>query len=165
MTLIRNPYRHNAFDAFPLDTQETTIKTIRRVIGQARSDWKDHKGRLVARDGTEWERTEAQLNGLVETMVDPLRRLQAEQFVHREHIFARDPELIAAAEALGAELRDTIASPQILDDLRGSLVGELSKFLPAPAPARLADDLPWPEMPAPIEIALEPLTQTILRER
>ena len=165
MKFARNPYRRNAFDAFPLDKAETSIKNIRLVLNRTRADWKDNKGRLLARDGSEWQLTEAQLNGMEEIILDPLRRLQLEQFVHQEHVMVHDPALVETADRLAAELSNAVMSSRIVDDIGGDLVGVLGRSLSPAAPAPLVDDLAWPEPPAPFDLELESLAQTILRER
>src|ERR1700722_1224858 len=106
MTFDENPCRRSAFDAFPVITDEISIKIIRRVISQTRTDWKDSKGKdekgtLPARDGSVWQLTEARLVNLEETILDPVQRLQVEQFVHKEHVFALDDE----SAQIAAEVR------------------------------------------------------------
>lgn len=165
MTFDENPYRRNAFDAFPLSKLETSIRNIRRVINKARGDWKDNHGVLIARDGTEWQVTEARLNSLEEQLLDPLRRLRVEQFVHQEHLFAEDDEIRALAREIETGLRREKMPAELLDRLRGELIARLTRLLPAPHPAPVTDDLPWPELPPALPVSLEPFESTLLRER
>ncbi len=165
MTFDQNPYRRNAFDAFPLDKRETNLRVIRTAIAASQGDWKDRGGTLVARDGTPWEVSEAQLNGLVEIILDPLKRLQEEQFVHREHLFTEDDEVAAASAALEEELRQATTSNAVLSVLRDRLIAMLGRLLPPPAPAPLVDDLPWPEPLTPFRVEIEAFGVTIFRER
>jgi hypothetical protein len=165
LTFDENPYRRNAFDAFPLSKLETSIRNIRRVINKARGDWKDNRGVLIARDGAEWQVTEAQLNSLEDQLLDPLRRLQVEQFVHQEHLFAEDDEIRALAQEIEAALRREKMPVELLDRLRAELIARLTRLLPAPHPAAVTDDLPWPEPPPALSVSLEPFESTLLRER
>jgi hypothetical protein len=165
MSVDTNPCRRNAFDAFAVGRSEIVIRNVRRAIKKARGDWKDNGGTLIARDATPWTLTEAQLNSLEEELLDPLRRLQLEELVHEEHLFAADVEIRELADALIAALERSAGASDVLEQVRGELVGRLRRLLPPlPVPA-LADDLPWPPAPPAYPVALEPFDAVIRRER
>jgi hypothetical protein len=170
MTFDENPCRRSAFDAFPVATDEISIKIIRRVISQTRADWKDSKGedgkgKLPARDGSVWELTEARLVNLEETILDPVQRLQVEQFVHKEHVFALDDESAQIAAEVRALANYGVLPPQVLQELEQGILSDLGRFVPGPEPALVRDDLPWPKPPSAFAVDLESYQETILCER
>jgi hypothetical protein len=158
----RNPCRFHLFEVFAVDRSETDLRTLRAAVQTARDRLR--YGRIVARDGTELELTEAQLNALESELLDPLRRLRAEQLVHREHPFTRDPELATLLGELQDEELDPF--PPLLADARTELLtAVLDVFLPTYHPPPLPDDLPWPPDPEPLELHREPPEEAILRDR
>ncbi len=156
-----NPCRHHLFEVFALDPSETDLYKVRKAV---EATWgRLGFGKIVARDGTEIKIGEADLNRLKEQLLTPLSRLQAEQFVHRPHPLAGDPELARAVERLAAEERD--ATAEVVAAARTELVLRLVKeALPAPPPP-LADDLPWPPEPGEQPLRRESLAEAVLRDR
>ena len=160
-----DPYRRNAFDAFPLRKDEVGIRAIRQLVQSGRESWREHGGKVQARDGTEWELSEAQLNSLERSITDPLSRLQLEQFVHQQHYFATDTEIAALIAALEHDLAPTQLPSEVLEALSAALAAQLTTLLPEPSAPQLEDDLPWPEPPVPFAVELEPIDAILLRER
>ncbi|HWP43376.1 MAG TPA: hypothetical protein VNO14_09090 [Blastocatellia bacterium] len=155
-----NPCRRSIFDVFRLDKGETAIPAILRAVADAKERLKF--GRNRSSDGTDLELTEAQLNNLQERLFDPLARLKEEQIVHQTHLFAQDEELargIAALEERDDGLKDALAQAQ---EASLRVVGRL---LPPPDCSRIEDDLPWPELPAPLALRREALDDAILRDQ
>jgi hypothetical protein len=155
-----NPCRHNIFDVFPIDKSDTNMKNVREAIRNARDQWKF--GRIVARDGTEITLTEAELNAMESILLDPVERLKAEQFVHQEHRFSQDAEIVQSMHQL-EKTQDPMQN--VLADIRMALLVVVSRFLPVLEPPPLPDDLPWPVAPGPCEMAFESLETAILRDR
>ncbi len=157
-----NPCRSHLFEIFALDKSETDLRTLRSAVNTTRDRLRF--GKIKARDGSEIELTEADFNALEEKLYDPLQRLQAEQLVHQEHLFAGDQELISALRELEDE--DPAPFTDLLEEARPQvLLAVLQAFLPSFEPPVLVDDLPWPEEPEPFELHREPLEEAILRER
>lgn len=161
-SLTTHPCRYNAFEVFAVDPSETDLRLLRAAVQTARDRLRF--GKVVARDGRELELTEADLNTLEQELLDPARRLQAEQFVHPQHLFARDPEIGLLLAELAGEEADPL--PELLEEARPSiLTAVLWTLLPTVTPPVLADDLPWPPDPEPCELKRESLEEAILRER
>ncbi len=158
----RNPCRSHLFEIFGLDKSETDLRALRSAVQTTRDRLRF--GKIKARDGSEIELTEADSNALEEKLFDPLQRLQVEQLVHQEHLFAKDPELISALD----ELKDEDPAPLtvLVEEARPQvLLAVLQAFLPSFEPPVLAVDLPWPEEPESFGLHREPLEDVILRER
>jgi hypothetical protein len=156
----RNPCRHHLFEVFALDKSETDLRIIRAATQAARD--RLGFGRLVARDGTALELTEAELNALEKKLLTPLERLQAEQLVHQAHAFSSDRELARCLGRLAEEDRDPM--PGLVADLQAQALRVLLKTTPPlPPPSSLSDDLPWPPEPEACELRRESLLDAILR--
>jgi hypothetical protein len=165
MNFQQNSYRRNPFDVFPLRKDETNIRNIRQQIQQGRNIWSAQDHTILARDGSEWDLTEAELNSLEKEISEPLPRLQKEQFVHQQHYFVEDPEMTALIEQLEHALRPGPIPEELLNILCAAAVGKLARFLPEPRPPAIRDDLPWPDPPEPFPLELEPIEKCIDRER
>lgn len=154
-----NPCRRSIFDVFRLDKSETGIMAIRQAVLEAKERLK--YGRIVSRNGTEIEITQAQMNNLQDRLFDPIARLKEEQIVHQAHLFAQDVELVRAIEAL-EEKGDGLE--EVISDTRLALLQMVGRMLPPLEHSRLEDDLPWPDPPAPLALAREGLDEAILRD-
>ena len=155
-----NPCRQNIFEVFRLDKVETDPGAILAAINKAKTQLSN--GIMVARDGTEFSLSEAQLNNLEKILLDPLERLKAEQLVHQAHFFSHDEEFAGAAHALRQE---DDSMQMLLVDMKSALVVVLGQFLPSFTPPHLEDDQPWPDPPAPLELVREAWTAAILRDQ
>lgn len=157
----RNPCRHHLFEIFALDKSETDLRIIRAATQAARD--RLGFGRLVARDGTAIELTEAELNALEKKLLTPLERLQAEQFVHQAHAFSGDRELARCLDRLAEEDQDPM--PGVVAEVQAQALRTLLKTAPPlPIPSPLADDLPWPPEPEAYPLRRETLPDAILRD-
>jgi len=163
---LKDPCSHNAFDAYAaLATTLTDLRQIRSVIRRRKSDWEHAEGKVKCRDGSEWEISEAEMLAFEKELLDPIDRLRAEQFAHREHRFALDEELSSVLEELFAEKVDESSFPtEVLAQVRESVVGKLTAYLPDPAPEPVDDELQWPVEPEPLELQYEKYEDTLLRD-
>lgn len=158
----RNPCRHHLFEVFGLDPSETDLRAIRTAVQTARD--RLGFGRIVARDGTAIELSEADLNALEKELLTPVERLKAEQLVHSMRAFASDPELAWCIERLAQQDRDPV--PELIADVRAQAVlAVIEAAVPLLAPPHLADDLPWPSAPASRALRRESLVESVLRDR
>jgi hypothetical protein len=158
----RNPCRHHLFEVFALDKSETDLRAILTTTQAARD--RLHFGKIVARDGTEIQISESELNALEKGLLTPVERLKAEQFVHQAHTFSRDPELAWCIEGLTGE--DVDALPELLAEVQGqTLLAVVRTTMPLLAPPPLADDLPWPPEPESRAPQRETLAEAVLRDR
>ncbi len=155
-----NPCRRNIFDIFQIDKSEIDLRVINGASKNAREMWK--YGKLKARDGSTLELSEAELNAMVNCLLNPLERLRAEQFTHQAHHFIEDEQLARCLRRLETE---TDLMPDLVNGLQESLFGRLIRFLPPLAPRNLSDDLAWPEPPEPCDLTRETLAMAILRDR
>lgn len=157
-----NPCRRGIFDIFALDRAETDLRAVRAAVQGARD--RLQYGRIVARDGSELELTEADLNAAEKVLLDPVERLKAEQLVHQAHRFSEDAELRALVGRLAEDAVDPL--PGLVAEIEpAALLAAARGLLPPLAPPPLADDLPWPPPPEPLELHREPLERAILRDR
>jgi hypothetical protein len=165
---MKNPCRNNAFDAYPgLLTSETDLRRIRSAIRNGKAAW-THAGRkVIGRNGVERQVSEAEMLKFEKELLDPIERLQVEQFVHREHSFSLDEEIMGLLEELSPQEREEVAFPsEVLGQVRRSIVDKLTAYLPEPSPEPVADDeLAWPDPPGPLELRFEDYEETILRDR
>lgn len=158
----RNPCRHHLFEVFALDKSETDLRRIRDAAQAARG--RLGFGRIVARDGTEIQLTEAELNALEKKLLTPLERLQAEQLVHQVHTFASDRELSRCLGRLAEEDQDPM--PGVVAEVQAQALRALLRTAPPlPIPAPLPDDLPWPPEPEAYPLRSESLADAVLRDR
>lgn len=155
-----NPCYPTLFDVFHIDPDETDMRIIRAEIQNARDRLKF--GKLHDPKGRELPLNEADLNRLEDLLLDPIARLEAEQFVHRRHRFEDDQELLQTLDALLAEREDPIEL--LLTILEEALTHSILTFIPPFEPEPLADDLPWPETPDPYPVDLLPLEQAMLMD-
>lgn len=153
-----NQARRSIFHVFRIDKSVTDIKSINEAVNEAKRRVKF--GKVVAGDGTPLD--EAQVNSLLKSLLDPIERLKAEQFVHQAHLFSKDGELAECVSRL-EQADDPL--PQLLAASRGSVLSLLYRFLPPLTPPALEDDLPWPEPPTALALVREGLEDAILRDR
>jgi len=158
---VVNPCRHNIFDVFLIDKSEMDIGIIREKIRAARD--RLDSGNLRARDGRELTLSEAEVNPMEAILLDPLGRLQAEQFVHQAHLFSQDEELVRVMAQLDRQKNDPVE--QLLGPLEKALLRSLTRALPPLKQRRLEDDLPWPDEPGSCAVQREPPEAAILRDR
>lgn len=145
--MLENPHLHRLFEVFRLDKSETRLAVIREAVAAAR-----------ARQALD----EALLNNLETVLLDPLRRLRAEQFVHQAHSLTRDEELAGCLARLASERGDPLAG--LLPALESALLKACAGLLPPFKPQPLADDLPWPPDPGALPIEWEPAEREVLRD-
>jgi hypothetical protein len=158
----KNPCRHHLFEVFALDKSETDLRAVRAATQAARD--RLHFGRIVARDGTEIQISESELNALEKELLTPVERLKVEQLVHQAHAFSRDPELARCIERLAGE--DVDALPELLAEVQGqALLAVVRTTMPLLTPPPLADDLPWPPEPEGRAPRRETLEEAVLRDR
>ena len=157
----KNPCRHHLFEVFALDRSETDLRTVRAAVQAAR----DHLrfGKIVARDGAELRLSEADLNALEAELLSPIERLKAEQLIHQEHTFLRDPELSRCLESIAREEGDVLA--ELLAKVQGEALLAVVRATLSPLPSSpLPDDLPWPPAPEGQAVRHESLLDAVLRE-
>jgi hypothetical protein len=155
-----NPCRRHPFEVFGIDKSETNRRNITSQVESAKDLLKHEQGAVKGPDGESFVVGEARINELEAILNDPLRRLQAEQFVHQAHPFSGDVELAAALEA---EFSSVSAPLQTLDS--GAVIASaLGPLLPEIEHADLPDDLPDPARPEPFPVEVERWDQTILRD-
>lgn len=155
-----NPCRRSIFDVFTVEKAETDMRVIFEAIRAARGN--REYGRIVARDGSEINITEAELNAMESVLLDPVERLKAEQFVYQSYHFSKDAELSECAQSL-VTTEDPMYA--ILGKIQAASLSVVTRLVPPLEPAPFADDLAWPEAPGPFRLELEPLAQLILRDR
>src|SRR6476660_9069107 len=102
----QNPCRHHLFEVFALDKSETDLRALRTAVQAARDRLRF--GRLLARDGSQLQLKEADLNALEKQLLNPVECLKAEQLVHQAHPFARDGALALCLDRLAAEDKDPL---------------------------------------------------------
>lgn len=156
-----NPCHGNVFDVFLIDKSETDVRVIREELRNARDRLEFDKFRT--RDGRRLTLSEAELNRMEAILLDPLQRLQAEQFVHQAHLFSEDEELARCLTELTLEEEDPI--DDLLSTLEQALLRMIVGALPPPEPCPIEDDLPWPNEPGSCPPQLETLEEAILRDR
>ena len=158
-----NPCRHNLFEVFRLDKAETGIRAINEAIQATKNRFK--YGKLTTRDGEELDLSEAQLNHLEKKLRDPIARLREEQIVHQFHLFAHDEALGGRLLALAAYEETAGQVGTLLAETQSATLAMVKRYLPPFTPPSLADDLPWPEPPAPGAPAREDWAAVILRDQ
>jgi hypothetical protein len=154
-----NPCRRSIFDVFAVEKTETDMRVIFEAIRAARGN--RGYGRIIARDGSEINLTEAELNAMESVLLDPVKRLKAEQFVYQSHYFSKDAELSECAQSL-VTTEDPMQD--ILSKIQAASLSVVTRLVPPLEPAQLANDLAWPEAPGAFRLELEPLGQSILRD-
>jgi hypothetical protein len=155
-----NPCRKTLFDVFGIDKSSTELKDIRRRIRDAREVWGHQKHCVKGPEGVTFVVDEARMNELEKRLLDPLKRLQEEQFVHQAHPFADDTELseaLALVKATGKQSVESVDMQTVVAGVLGALLPEVSAF-------KLPDDLPEPLQPEPFPIEQEPLEKAVQRD-
>lgn len=160
-----NPCRQNLFEVFQLDKAETGIRAIREAVQVTKRRFVNGGGKLPMRDGTEMELTEAQLNQMEKKLLDPLTRLKEEQIAHQAHRFAHDEAFGGRLQALAAYEETAGQVGTLLAETQSATLAMVKRYLPPFTPPALADDLPWPEPPAPGTPRREDLAAAILRDQ
>jgi hypothetical protein len=158
-----NPCRLNLFEVFWLDKAETGIRAINEAIQATKNRAKF--GKLTTRDGTELDLSEAQLNRLEKELRDPIARLREEQIAHQIHLFAHDEALAGQLQALVKREEAAGQVRTLLAETQSATLAMVRNYLPPFTPPALADDLPWPEPPAPGAPTREDWDAVILRDQ